>query len=142
MKYANKIAKRCIDAIQINIEHRLKRVYELQSGYLSGCGNRPEVYATRTKDELVCITESMLWIRRYVPEFDSYTSKDGRCTVELSFDDRCHSFTTDIKEWPYSRRPFPPLTRSNPGASIKVVMSGFPGDVTRSLEYTVKHKTA
>ena len=78
MKYVNKAAKRCIDAIKINIEHRLKRVHELQSEYLSGLGNNsPEVYAEKTKYELTCITESMLWIRRYIPEFDSYTSKDG-----------------------------------------------------------------
>lgn len=143
MKYVNKAAKRCIDAIQINIEHRLKHVYELQSEYLSGCwGNPPEVYAVKTKNELTCITESMLWLRRYIPGFDSYTSKDSRTVVELSFDDPYHSFTTDIKDWPYSRKPFPPLTRSNPSVSVKVVMSGFPGDVTRSLEYTVKRKIA
>ena len=145
MKYVNKIAKRCIDAIKNNIEHRLKRVYELQSEYLSGrWGNPPKVYAVKTKGELVCITESMLWLRRYIPGFDSYTSKDGRTVIELSFGDPYHSFTTDIKDWPYSRKPFPPLTRSNPSVSIKIVMSGFPGDVTRSLEYTytVKRKTA
>ena len=143
MKYVNKAAKRCIDAIKINIEHRLKRVYELQSEYLFGCWNNPpEVYAEKTKYELTCITESMLWLRRYIPGFDSYTSKDGRTVVELSFDDPYHSFTTDIKNWPYSRKPFPPLTRSNPSVSVKVVMSGFPGDVTRSLEYTVKRKIA
>ena len=61
MKYVNKIAKRCIDAIKINIEHRLNRVYELQLEYLSGrWSNPPEVYAEKTKDELTCITESML----------------------------------------------------------------------------------
>lgn len=142
MKYVNKAAKRCIDAIKINIEHRLKHVYEIQSEYLSGRYNQPEVYAEKTKYELTCITESMLWIRRYIPEFDNYTSKDGRCTVKLVFDDTHHSLITDIKDWPYFRKPIPPLTRSNPGVSVKVVMSGFPGDVTRSFEYTVKRKTA
>ena len=136
MKYVNKAAKRCIDAIKINIEHRLKHVYELQSEYLSGWGNSPEVIAMKTKSELVCVAESMLWIRRYIPDFDSYTSKNG-CTVKLSFDD---SFTTDIKDWPYSRKPFPPLTRSNPGVSIKVEMN-FPDGFTRSLEYSVKCAT-
>lgn len=142
MKYVNKAAKRCIDAITINIEHRLKHVYELQSDYLSGWGSPPEVYAVKTKGELVCITESMLWIRRYIPGFDSYTSKDGRTVVKLSFDDPYHSFTTDIKDRPYSRKLFLPLTRSNPGVSIKVVMSGFPDDATRLFEYTytVKRK--
>lgn len=142
MKYVNKVAKRCIDAIKINIEHRLKRVYELQSEYLSGWGSLPKVYGEKIKDELVCITESMLWIRRYIPGFDSYTSKDGRTVVELSFDDPYHSFTTDIKDRPYSRKLFLPLTRNNPGVSIKVAMSGFPDDVTRSFEYTytVKRK--
>ena len=48
MKYVNKIAKRCIDAIKINIEHRLKRVYELQLEYLSGrWSNPPEEYMLR-----------------------------------------------------------------------------------------------
>lgn len=142
MKYINKAVKRCIDAITINIEHRLKHVYELESEYLSGWGSPPEVYVEKTKGELVCITESMLWIRRYIPGFDSYTSKDGRTVVELSFDDPYHSFTTDIKDWPYSRKPFPPLTRSNPSVSVKVAMSGFPDNVTHSFEYkyTVKHK--
>lgn len=140
MKYVNKAAKCCIDAIQINIEHRLKRVHELQSEYLSGRYNQPEVYAEKTKYELTCITESMLWIRRYIPEFDSYTSKDGCCTVKLSFDDSHHPFTTDIKGWPYYRKPLPPLTRSNPGVSVKVEMGNFPNGVTRQFEYTVKRK--
>lgn len=140
MKYVNKAAKRCIDAIKINIEHRLKHVYEIQSEYLSGRYNQPEVYAEKTKYELTCITESMLWIRRYIPEFDNYTSKDGRCTVKLVFDDTHHSLITDIKEWPYFRKPIPPLTRSNPGVSIKVEMDSFPDGAARSLEYTVKHK--
>ena len=142
LKYANKTVKRCIDAVKNDIERRLEHVYELQSEYLSGWGNIPEVYAEKTKGELVCITESMLWLRRYIPGFDSYTSKDGCCTVKVSFNDPYHSFTTDIKDWPYSRKPFPPLTRSNPCVSIKVEMGSFPGDVTRSLEYTVKQKIA
>lgn len=140
MKYVNKAAKRCIDAIKINIEHRLKHVYEIQSEYLSGRYNQPEVYAEKTKYELTCITESMLWIRRYIPEFDNYTSKDGRCTVKLVFDNTHHSLITNIKEWPYFRKPIPPLTRSNPGVSVKVEMDGFPDGAARSLEYTVKHK--
>ena len=141
MKYVNKAAKRCIDAIQINIDHRLKRVRELQSEYLSGWGsNSPEVYAEKTKYEITCITESMLWIRRYIPGFDSYTSKDGCTVVKLSFDNSSHPFTTDIKGWPYYRKPLPPLTRSNLGVSVKVEMGKFPNGVTRSFEYTVKHK--
>lgn len=143
MKYVNKAAKRCIDAIKINIEHRLKRVHELQSEYLSGFGsNSPEVYAEKTKYELACITESMLWIRRYVPEFDNYTSKNGCCTVKLGFDDSHQSFTTDIKDWLYYRKPLPSLTRSNLGVSVKVEMGNFPNGVTRQFEYTVKRKTA
>lgn len=138
MKYMNKTIKRCIDAIKIDIEYRLKHVYELQSEYLSN-NYSPKVYAEKTKSELACVAESMLWLRRYIPGFDTYTSKDG-CTVKLSFDDPYHSFTTDIKEWPYFRKPFPPLTRSNPGVSIKVMMD-FPNGVARSLEYTVKRDT-
>ena len=128
--------------LKINIEHRLKHVYELQSEYLSGWGNSPEVIATKTKSELACITESMLWIRRYVPEFDNYTSKDGCCTVKLGFDDSHQSFTTDIKDWLYYRKPLSPLTRSNLGVSVKVEMGNFPDRVTRQFEYTVKRKTA
>ena len=132
MKYVNKTAKRCIGAIQINIEHRLKRVRKLQSEYSSGLGsNSQEVYVEKTECEVTCITESMLWIRRYIPEFDSYTSKDGCCTVKLSFDNSHQSFTTDIKDRSYYKKPLPPLTRSNPGVFVKVEMSNFPNGVTR-----------
>lgn len=137
-KYANKTVKRCIDTIKNNIENHLKRVYELESDLSSQSKFTTEAYVEKTHSELTCIAESMLWLRRYIPEFDNYTSKDGRCTVKLSFDDLHHPFTTDVKDWSYSGKPpILPLTRSNADVSIKVEMSGFSGNITRLLEYTV-----
>lgn len=134
--------------IENNLEQHLHRVHELQSEIVLSkqfsVADMAKCLA-QTKTELMGITESFLWLRRYgVPgcTYLDYTSKDGLDTVELFSMNPYSQLETEMDSNKPKEELFP-LTKKNAACGglhlhVKLTISE---DVERELDYMFMRKT-